>query len=194
MTRWLPNLVTLARLIAGLYGAALLLRSAESVIEEEALRYGLAAGLIFALAAMSDGLDGWLARRLDARTALGALLDPIADKVLVLAYLFAFCAISGFMVWLVVPVALIAVRDLAVTGLRLRPGGSREQALVVTGLAKTKTAAEMIVIALPFVLVLVGQTDVARWFFYWLGGVWFIALLSLWTGWGYLSAALRRRG
>lgn len=194
MTRWLPNLVTLARLIAGLYGAALLLRSAESVIEEEALRYGLAAGLIFALAAMSDGLDGWLARRLDARTALGALLDPIADKVLVLAYLFAFCAISGFMVWLVVPVALIAVRDLAVTGLRLRPGGSREQALVVTGLAKTKTAAEMIVIALPFVLVLVGQTDVARWFFYWVGGVWFIALLSLWTGWGYLSAALRRRG
>jgi len=194
MTRWLPNLVTIARLIAGVYGAWLLLRSAgvADTNEAQAIRDGLLSGLIFALAAMSDGLDGWLARRFDARTALGALLDPIADKVLVLAYLFAFCVISGFMIWLVLPVAAIAVRDVAVTILRLRPGGAREQALVVTGPAKMKTAAEMIVIALPFVLILAGQRDVAGWFFYWVGGVWFVALLSLWTGWGYLAAAMRR--
>ncbi len=192
MMRAMPNLVTMLRLLAGPVGAWLLLSSASSATEADAQRLGLTAGLVFVLAAVSDGLDGWLARRLDARTALGALLDPIADKVLVLSYLFAFCVISGWMAWLVLPVAVIALRDAAVTLLRLRPRGAKAQALVVTEAAKAKTAAEMVVIALPFALILFGQTDVSRWFFYWVGGVWFVAALSAWTGWAYLSASLRR--
>lgn len=191
----LPNAVTIARALAGLVGAWLLLQSAGAWTEDAAAALGLASGAVFVLAALSDWLDGWLARRLDAHSALGALLDPIADKVLVGAYFIAFTLIAGGDPWLAIPVAIILGRDVIMTGLRLtrRDRAAPSAPLAVSQDAKFKTALHMALIAAPFVLVIAGFTDVGAWYHVWIGAVWFAALLSLWTAWGYLRA-LRRPG
>lgn len=193
--RHLPNAVTLARIAAGVFGAYCLIVSAGQEAERAALAWGAASAAIFVLAALSDWLDGWLARVLDARSALGALLDPIADKVLVGAYLIAFAAISGWMIWLAAPVAVIVGRDVLVTALRFtRPAPAT---LNVTSDARTKTALAMIMTAAPFALVALDlaapvSLPVEAWFFYWVGGVWFIAVLSAWTAFPYVRGALGR--
>jgi len=187
----LPNAISIARAIAGPIGAFLLLMSASAASESAAVTYGLLSGVIFVLAAVSDWLDGWLARRIGVESALGALLDPIGDKLLVGPYLIAYVIIAGFDIWLATPVAVIVLRDLVVTGLRLRAGAP--ETLKVSYDAKVKTAIQMILTAAPFVLVLVGLRDLSAWFYYWVGGVWFLAVLTLWTALPYLRAARSQR-
>jgi len=97
---WIPNALTLARL--ALVGPVLWSLSEGWIL--------LAAGL-FAVAAVTDALDGYLARRLNARTALGAALDPLADKAL-LSGAYVVLAWQGVLpVWLGV---LVVGRDLAI--------------------------------------------------------------------------------
>ena len=187
--RQLPNALTLARALAGPLGAVWLVQSSQAVAESEAVRLGLFSALVFIIAALTDWLDGWLARVLNAESALGALLDPIADKALVGAYLIAFCAISGFDAYLVLPVLVIVGRDVAVTALRfVRPSPGT---LHVTLTAKIKTALQMIITAAPFALIAVGFRDVALWYHYWIGAVWFLALLTVWSAWPYFRTASR---
>ncbi len=187
----LPNAVTIARGLAGPIGAFLLLESRHAgvALQNEALSnaYAIASGLVLLLAALSDGLDGWLARRLNAESALGALLDPIADKLLVGSYLVAFVVITSIDLWLAVPVAIIIARDLTVTGLRLNTAAP--QGLAVTAEARLKTALQMVVTAAPFVLILIGFRDVSLWYYYWVGAVWFLAVLTAWTAIPYLKAS-----
>ncbi len=141
------------------------------------------------VAALTDWLDGWLARAMGAQSALGALLDPIADKVLVGGYLIAYCVISGFDAYLVLPVIAIIGRDAAITALRfIRPS---KGALTVTSTAKIKTALQMVITAAPFVLVMIGMTDLALWYHYWVGAVWFLALLTVWSARPYVLAAFK---
>ena len=102
---------------------------------------------IFVLAALSDALDGWLARRQGTTTDHGVLLDPLADKALVLLTLAA--------LWLVgvVPLALVAAfwaRELLVSGLRVLRHRAGEH-LPASRAAKLKTALEMCAIALLIV-------------------------------------------
>lgn len=82
------NRITIGRFLLIPVFVGLLIYYNESVSEkapEEAWRY--AALIVFAIAAISDGIDGYLARHCNQRTALGAVLDPIADKLLLLASL-----------------------------------------------------------------------------------------------------------
>lgn len=104
----LPNAVTLVRL--GLVAPVLW-----CVIGGREV----AAFVLFAVAGLSDALDGWLARRLNARTALGAMLDPVADKLLVSGVSVALALQGVLPVWLV---TLLVVRDLGllVWGLTVR--------------------------------------------------------------------------
>ncbi|MDA0952851.1 MAG: CDP-alcohol phosphatidyltransferase family protein, partial [Proteobacteria bacterium] len=105
--QWLPNALTIARTGAIVPIAALLFCSAP-----EARWVGLA---LYVAACLTDFLDGWLARRWQATSALGRLLDPIADKVLV-------SALIVLLVWTgdapVIPAVLIIFRELLVSGLR----------------------------------------------------------------------------
>lgn len=192
MLRQLPNLITVLRAIGGLAGAWLLLQSAGAGLEESAVYYGVLSGVVFAVSAASDWLDGWLARRLDAQSELGALLDPIADKVLTGAYLVAYTLIAGGNPALAIPVGIILLRDVLVTGLRLAGPKRGPDAYAVTGDAKAKTALTMIVVALPFVFVTAGFSDIASWFYYWVGGVWLCAAMTAWSAIPYLRAAFRR--
>lgn len=98
---------------------------------------------LFALAALSDFLDGWLARRLDRHSALGRVLDPIADKLVVAA---ALVMLGAFERAPAVAVAAILCREFLVSGLREALAGGAT--LAVRPLARWKTAAQMSAISL----------------------------------------------
>ena len=98
---------------------------------------------VFAVAALSDFVDGWLARRLDQHSLLGRILDPIADKLLVAAALVMLAADGRAAV---IAVVAILLREFLISGLREALVG--KVALPVQPLAKWKTAAQMAAIAL----------------------------------------------
>ena len=93
---------------------------------------------VFAAAALSDFLDGWLARRLDQHSLLGRILDPIADKLLVAAALVMLATDDRAPV---IAVVAILSREFLISGLREALAGT--VALPVQPLAKWKTAAQM---------------------------------------------------
>ncbi|MEO1039318.1 MAG: CDP-diacylglycerol--glycerol-3-phosphate 3-phosphatidyltransferase [Pseudomonadota bacterium] len=196
---WIPNAVTLLRTLAGLVGAACLFVAPDTMLEEDALILSAAAGLLLLIAALGDWLDGWLARALKAQSAFGALIDPIADKIIVSAYLIAFIKVTGFDPWFTAPAVVIIARDLAVTGIRLSRLGRETTPLPVSAAAKWKTAVEMVVLAAPFLAVtLVYLTGLAprlayEAYYVWIGGVWFAALLSGSTFIGYMIAPQKNR-
>jgi CDP-diacylglycerol--glycerol-3-phosphate 3-phosphatidyltransferase len=97
--------------------------------------------ILFVLAALSDWLDGWLARKLDAVTPLGAALDHSADKVLITCVLVAL-AYAALPLMLVAAAVLILGRDVAVAGLR-EAIAAQSKTLPVSQLGKWKAAAEM---------------------------------------------------
>lgn len=136
--RWAPgwpNVVTLGRIAAvpPLVGSFYL-----------AVPGGVWLGFaLFALAALSDFLDGWLARRLDRHSALGRVLDPIADKLVVAA---ALVMLGAFERAPAVAVAAILCREFLVSGLREALAGGAT--LAVRPLARWKTAAQMSAISL----------------------------------------------
>lgn len=98
----LPNLITLGRLLC--VPLAIWLIFGE--------RYGLAFW-VFVAAGVSDALDGWIAKRWDQRTPLGALLDPIADKALLAAVYITLGFAGELPHWLVI---LVVLRDLLIVG------------------------------------------------------------------------------
>lgn len=194
MIRHLPNALTIARGLAGPVGAYMLLSSYSAGDEAGAVGYGLAAFMILVVAALTDAVDGWVARRLNAETPLGALLDPIADKLLVGAYLVGFVVIFRFDLWLMIPVAIILARDLTVTGLRLT--SERPSALAVTDTAKLKTLFQMAVVIAPFIVVMLGPHSddaMAIYALFWTAAVWFLAALTVWTALPYWRAARRMK-
>jgi CDP-diacylglycerol--glycerol-3-phosphate 3-phosphatidyltransferase len=95
---------------------------------------------LFALAALSDAIDGRLARRAGTLGPRGAFLDPLADKILVLATLIALALAGLVNAWLV---GLIATREVTVLGLRAR-AYARGQRLPADTAAKAKTVLEML--------------------------------------------------
>jgi cardiolipin synthase len=100
--RDIPNIISLLRLLAVIPIVFLLLEH----------RYGWAL-LLFAMAGISDGLDGFLAKRFGWRSRLGGILDPLADKVLLVACFLVLGTLSLIPVWLVV---VAVFRDLLITG------------------------------------------------------------------------------
>ena len=145
---------------------------------------------VFAVAALSDYLDGWLARRLDQHSLLGRILDPIADKLLVAAALVMLAA--GGRAPALAAVAILA-REFLVSGLREALAGT--VALPVQPLAKWKTAAQMVAIALlllvpalaPLLPAAVGTAlaDAGE------GLLWLAAVLTWASAIGYLWAGVR---
>lgn len=106
--------------------------------------HSLLAAVLFGAAALTDWLDGMIARRRRQETTLGKLLDPVADKLLVSAALISLVQIGTIPAWIVV---LIVGREFAVTGLR---GVSATQGVVVgaSDLAKYKTVFQYVAVTL----------------------------------------------
>jgi CDP-diacylglycerol---glycerol-3-phosphate 3-phosphatidyltransferase len=98
---------------------------------------------VFALAMFTDQIDGWLARRRNQTSAFGSLLDPIADKVLVMAALVMLIAEGVAPAWMV---AAIVAREFIVSGLRLAAIG-KGISIPVHELGKLKTWVQAIAVA-----------------------------------------------
>lgn len=160
-----------------------------AVIVEFRRFWGMIGFVVFALSAITDWLDGFLAREWDATSRFGRLLDPIADKMIVGLPLLAIAASSDWSFAITLPAAIIVFRDVLITVLRF--SGFDASAMTVTFLAKIKTFAEMIVIAIFFVLLaMLGPDYVLRdeLTAFWLITLWLVAALSAYTGIKYLIA------
>ena len=171
---WIPNVLTIARCILA-FGVGGL------IFNEPTSSYLPAAA--FVLVALTDFLDGWAARRLNATSAFGVFLDPVADKLLVGISLLALTALDGWVLVLLIPSAAIITRDLIATVLRLFPSIE----MPVSRLAKWKTALEMIGIACVLVASPV-PSEILRSVGIVL--VWLAALLSVYTLGLYIGAIL----
>lgn len=146
----------------------------------------LVATLIFTGAAVTDWLDGYLARVLNQASAFGAFLDPVADKLMVSAALIVLVYLER----LDAPIALIIIgREITVSALRewmAQIGQSKSVA--VSFLGKIKTSSQMV--AIPLLLY---HEKIGEYFDSQLIGTWLIyiaAVLTLWSMFYYLKAAL----
>ncbi|MBP3855729.1 MAG: CDP-diacylglycerol--glycerol-3-phosphate 3-phosphatidyltransferase [Ruminiclostridium sp.] len=102
--------------------------------------------VIFALASITDMLDGKVARKYNMITDLGKFLDPLADKVLVAAALICFTELGYAPAW---AVWLIMAREFMVSGIRLVAAGSKEKIVIAANIwGKLKTASTMVAICL----------------------------------------------
>lgn len=98
------------------------------------------AAIIFAVAAFTDFLDGYLARKYNQITTFGKFLDPIADKVLVIAAMIYLVSTSRVLVW---PVVIVIFREFIVTGVRLI-AVERGNVIAASPYGKIKTGATMV--------------------------------------------------
>ncbi|MBO9451031.1 CDP-diacylglycerol--glycerol-3-phosphate 3-phosphatidyltransferase [Tropicibacter sp. R16_0] len=141
--KWnLPNILTVLRLVAAPGVAVMFLYFTRPYADWFALT-------LFVTAAITDWFDGYLARAWKQETKLGAMLDPIADKAMVVIALMVIVGYSSMSPWLVLPATLILFREVFVSGLREYLGDTAGT-LKVTNLAKWKTTAQMAAIAVLF--------------------------------------------
>lgn len=129
----LPNGITIGRFFLSAVLMVLLMF-------EQTTPVAAAAWLAFIIAAVTDWLDGWLARRWQSVTVLGKLMDPLADKVLVTTALVMLIPLGRIPAWLVL---MILVRELVVTGLR-GVASSRGIVVAASWLGKWKSTVQYI--------------------------------------------------
>ena len=172
----LPNTLTLARIVLVPLLVVVFLTSFEGHLVL-GLPKGTAAALIFAVASITDWLDGYLARRRKQITVLGQLLDPIADKLLTTAAFVSLVQLDLAQAWIV---AVIIGRELAVTGLR-SVAHSRGVVMPASGLGKLKMVAQVVSI-LALMLAFDARGEVARWLRA-LGdtALWVVLALAMWS-------------
>lgn len=147
------------------------------------------AAAVFGLAALTDWLDGWLARRLDQTSELGAFLDPVADKIMV-AVVLVLLVQADPTPWLAVPAAIIIGREITISALRewMAELGDRKR-VAVSHLGKAKTIAQMAALVLLLLREpLLGLPTYLAGFTL----LYFAALLTLWSMCLYLVAAYPR--
>jgi CDP-diacylglycerol--glycerol-3-phosphate 3-phosphatidyltransferase len=135
----LPNLITLARIA--------LIPLVLIWVDNYSPRLSALACLIFLLAALSDALDGYLARRLDLVTVVGKFLDPLADKLIVLSTLVMLVANGRAPAWRVI---VLMARELAITGLRAI---ASQEGFVIAAGAGGKAKAALQMVGIMFLLV-----------------------------------------
>ncbi len=172
MARNVPNVLTVLRiLLVPVLVVALLLETPNG---------DLLAAFVFALASVTDYADGYLARRADAISTFGKLMDPIADKLLILAALVALVSLERVQAW----VAMVIIgREFAVTATRM---AASQQGVVVPAAAwgKAKTCVQVVCV---FLLIAVDGSPL------WLDGIVYLTVaITLVSGVDYFLG-LRRR-
>ncbi len=209
----IPNILTLLRLLAAPGVVLMFLYFTRPWADWFAL-------VLFVGAAITDWFDGYLARLWKQESKLGAMLDPIADKAMVVIALLVITGYAGMDPWILLPATMIIFREVFVSGLREFLGDTAGT-LKVTILAKWKTTAQMISIAVLFATGIFQHMLIERtfgmdattisqifeggidplgirliqqfhWLTWWVGValLWLAAALTLWTGTEYLFKAM----
>ncbi|HCK07015.1 MAG: CDP-diacylglycerol--glycerol-3-phosphate 3-phosphatidyltransferase [Paracoccaceae bacterium] len=141
--KWtIPNILTVLRLMAAPGVALMFLYFHRPAADWLALA-------LFVSAAVTDFFDGYLARLWKQESKFGAMLDPIADKAMVVIALVIITGYSGMNPWLILPVTVILFREVFISGLR-EYLGAKSSILAVSKLAKWKTTAQMVAISVLF--------------------------------------------
>lgn len=163
-TSWLnwPNILTLSR-----FGFAVLI---VWLLLQNILIGHILAAFCFALAGLSDLYDGYLARRMKLTSDFGKIMDPIADKVLLLSVFTVLSVIGMVPAWMVV---IIAIREIWVTGDRLILK-SRGHVIAAERAGKIKTVLQMVSVSVILIYLIVEQSALAR--------GWFIHVQQIWLG------------
>lgn len=152
--------------------------------------WGVKAALaVFVIAAASDFLDGWIARARGETSALGAALDPVADKMLIAAAFILLIRNGTIHDAGVIAALLILLREILVAGLR-EALGPKGRTLPVSALAKWKTTAQLfaagfLIAASPGGIDMAALRPAAS------GLLWAAAILTVWTGAAYAAKAAR---
>jgi len=182
----LPNILTMTRIAAIPLMAALLMSPTQSA--------GFWAAAVFSLASITDWLDGYLARRMGIVTIFGKFLDPIADKLIVMAALIMILPFGRVPAWMVL---VILGREIIITGLR---GIASSEGIVIqaSDLGKFKTIFQLVAIiglllhydynwlfGIEHQLVHVNMHNVGMFF------LWIATLLTVWSGVDYLARFIK---
>lgn len=141
--------------------------------------------ILFVFACITDFLDGYLARKYNAESIFGTMLDPIADKVLVTSLLILLVSFGDVQV---LPVLIIIAREFIVSGLR-DFSATINIKIPVSNLAKIKTSVQMLAIT-----VLMLDSEIFSWcYMYELGQclIWVTTLLTVITGFSYIKILVR---
>ena len=174
----LPNVITVTRiLLIPVFIVLYMLQKDWSIF---------AASVLFALAAITDWLDGYLARRLDQTTPFGAFLDPVADKLIVVAALIILVAYHNNP-WLTLPSLIIVGREIVISALREWMAEVNDSvAVAVSYLGKIKTTLQMIALTLLLSQPVGNDSSVLQ-----IGYIllYLAAVMTLWSMWQYLQAA-----
>ena len=182
----IPNILTMTRIAAIPLLAGLLMSPSRSA--------GFWAAAVFSLASITDWLDGYLARRMGIVTVFGKFLDPIADKLIVMAALIMILPFDRVPAWMVL---LILGREIIITGLR---GIASSEGIVIqaSDLGKFKTIFQLVAIiglllhynynwlfGIQHPLFIVNMHNVGLFF------LWIATLLTVWSGVDYLTRFVR---
>lgn len=188
----LANILTLSRIFAVPILVFLLWPNYSGGIEQPTpLDYALAWGL-YALMAITDYFDGYVARTQGTVSKLGIFLDPIADKIMVAAVILMLVFTRDIDGWHVVAALIILLREIIVSGLREFLAGL-QVSVPVSKLAKWKTTFQLL--SLGGVILCGAVIDYAA-IYEWLHlatfvTLWGAAILTLITGWDYLRVGLK---
>lgn len=182
----IPNILTLMRIAAIPLLAVLLLSPSRDA--------GFFAALLFAVASITDWLDGYLARRLGIVTVFGKFLDPIADKLIVMAALIMILPFDRVPAWMVL---IILGREIIITGLR---GIASSEGIVIAAsdLGKFKTIFQIVAIlglllhydycwffGINHPLLVVNMHNIGMFY------LWIATALTVWSGIDYLWRFMR---
>lgn len=181
-----PNVLTMLRIAAIPVMAALLLSPSRQA--------GFWAAAVFSMASVTDWLDGYIARRMGIVTVFGKFLDPIADKLIVMAAMIMVLPFARIPAWMVL---VILGREIVITGLR---GIASSEGIVIqaSDLGKFKTIFQIVAIiglllhydynwlfGISHPLVTVNMHNVGMFF------LWIATLLTIWSGADYLFKFIR---
>lgn len=180
----LPNLLTYGRIITSPLIVGLLFWPGDPVMRWYALG-------LYAVAGVTDYLDGYLARVYAQQSSLGRMLDPIADKLLIAACLLMLVADGSIRSWSIWAAIVILSREILVSGLR-EFLAEVKVSVPVSRLAKWKTTAQIVSVGFLIAgkagddILPVGWTN-------WIGVIllWAAALLTMVTGYDYMKASVR---
>jgi CDP-diacylglycerol--glycerol-3-phosphate 3-phosphatidyltransferase len=195
MKQHIPNILTIARIVlcfVTFVALALLTAGTKGIaVGFAAQTLMLTAFVSFAVAAVTDFFDGYLARKWQVVSTMGAILDPIADKILVTGAILGLLGLQSL--FFILASGLILFREFAVSAMRevLAPRGIK---LPVTFLAKTKTTLQLIALAgIMFFALWQFSEDPPRWSYYGevVSQLLYIiaALVTVWTGVEYALSA-----
>ena len=191
-----PNLVTFSRIILVVVFLGLYIGAGQWGSRNIGMRW--AAAVIFIIAASTDKIDGWMARKYHQVTEIGKLMDPIADKLLTLGTLIVAACLNEFgITWLGWGVtALFLIREIGITVMRFSVIDRGGHVIAASQLGKYKTLTQCLglgLLLLPvwsFVPAGAHPLWLTVYFFITYTLIYFSLILCLYSGWQYVSAVL----